>query len=538
MLPRDLPELAIVRVLTTGGPYAVDDTISVAFTTPTIGRLLAHTSTVLDDRTTIDTSGFVPDTISVRVTHPAPPYGVDELLTLSFVDPRVARIHPTGGGAREILARANASERERSVVVAASEMASEANVIHTASRASSGDSIAIAWDAESGDARSTTVSIADEARASCGDTDARGETNAPKDERQSTTDFARNSSRDATPGPSQISPYETIVSATSNTGTGTEILAAEALAPTFRDSRNDECLHESSALEPSTKNASLSTGALAIERMAPTIENGRDDRGISRELATDVSLAHETRELPSRSELVDSSKHPEVRTKATGVCVRLRWNSDRVRRFVQVVDKLFTVDRLGWYRHFFAMRLLVPDEISCGDAIADVEAMRHLVALRAAAVETLGRPLLAAFMPNFVVTQEWLDSLDSPAAARAIAGLRDAIVPFVDDDATKPLAGDLATTTGIVARHELSSQPASTVESLLPIFIGTQANDPMLSDRLSAYRKALVEVFGQTAQSAEAVRLTTMSQANHALDDRLWQLVGVVGESLGGLAVA
>jgi hypothetical protein len=29
-----------------------------------------------------------------------------------------------------------------------------------------------------------------------------------------------------------------------------------------------------------------------------------------------------------------------------------------------------------------------------------------------------------------------------------------------------------------------------------------------------------------------------MAQPNHTLDDRLWQLVGAVGEHFGGLAVA
>ncbi|MBD5655820.1 MAG: hypothetical protein IAI50_11670 [Candidatus Eremiobacteraeota bacterium] len=222
-----------------------------------------------------------------------------------------------------------------------------------------------------------------------------------------------------------------------------------------------------------------------------------------------------------------------------GVRVKLGWDSERTRRFVQVVDKLFAVDRLGWYRHVLAVRLLLPDEIATGDGPADVDAGQQLQALRVAAAQALGRPLLAACMPNFSVTPEWLDELDSVGAARAIAGLRDAILPHVNDDpAVQIMEPPARCTVGVITRRDLLATPPANVEALLPVLMPYGSHVPKLTEKLYEYRCALIEVFGQTANSAEAVRLNAMSQTNHALDDRLWQLVGTIGESFGGLAVA
>ncbi|MGH7728524.1 MAG: hypothetical protein ACREM2_07020, partial [Vulcanimicrobiaceae bacterium] len=226
-----------------------------------------------------------------------------------------------------------------------------------------------------------------------------------------------------------------------------------------------------------------------------------------------------------------------ARAGALGARTRLDWSDERVKRFIAVVDKLFTVDRLGWYRHVLAMRLLVPDEIRCGERIVDVEAMRFLHALRAAAAETLGRPLLAAFMPNFSVGSGWLESLEVPAAARALAGLRDALVARIDEP-NEAFPDDPRTTTGIVARAAFLGAPAGSLDALLPVLIPSDSAHAALAERLSAYRAALIELFGATASSVEAVRLGAMTQPNHALDDRLWQLVGTVAEVFGGVAVA
>jgi hypothetical protein len=221
-----------------------------------------------------------------------------------------------------------------------------------------------------------------------------------------------------------------------------------------------------------------------------------------------------------------------------GIVVRLEWSAARVRRFMQVVDRLFTIDRLGWYRHTLAMRLLIPDEIHSGDELADVEAMRHLHALRDAAVSALGKPLLAACMPGFAVTSDWLETLESSREARAIAGLRDALLTSATDRAEAkngPLRSeDAAFTVGTVSKRALLAEGATSVESFLPILIATQAHDAALCSRLTDYRNLLVELFAQTARATDPVRLGALTQPNHSLDDRLWQLVGAVGEAFGG----
>jgi hypothetical protein len=374
-VPTDLPEIALARVRTAGAPYRAGDTLSLAFTSTAVARLTLHERELApDDRLGGDT--FVPETIAVEVLRAAGPFAAGEKLMLSFVDPRVARIHHLEPGAR------------RSFDLPARDGASEP--------------------------------------------------------------------------------------------------AAHAQKPP-----------ESAGGTPAVPSTRLAVAS------APT--------------------------APLRGA-------PSTEFQTQGVRIRLDWNADRVHRFVQLADKLFTVDRLGWYRHAFAMRLLVPDDISLADPEAEREARRHLRELRASAVETLGRPLLAAFMPSFVVTPEWLDSLDLPAAARALAGLRDAILPHLDDAPLDPdPAFGLASSVGVVERATFLAAPAGSVEALLPAFIATMSADEPLAARLSEYRRVLLELFGQTAQSAEAVRLKQMAQPNHVLDDRLWHLVGAVQAAFGKL---
>jgi hypothetical protein len=358
----DVPELAIVRALTTGGPFTEGDSISVAFTDPTAGRLVSHERTFPNAPAL--QGALLPETISVVVTSEAGPYERDDVLTLSFIDPAVARIH------------------------------SGTRIAHRATQ------------------------------------------------------------------------------------------SVEVPAPI---------------------SSTLPGAAPAVLRIEEPV-----------------------------GELVAATPLP-----GRAVRFSLSWSDERVRRFVQVTDKLFTVDRLGWYRHAFAMRLLVPDEISCGDSRADAEATRHLRALRSAALETLGRPLIAAFMPAFNVTPDWLDTIDSPDAAKALVGLRAAIAPFASHEpCTDSSSADATQTHGSVSAEELNGAPASSVEALLPLLIANVSAFADVTERLTTYRQALVDLFGGTAQSAETVRLGQMAQPNHTLDDRLWQLVGTVSERFGGLAVA
>ncbi len=226
--------------------------------------------------------------------------------------------------------------------------------------------------------------------------------------------------------------------------------------------------------------------------------------------------------------------HPELPAPAagSGVTLRLRWSADRVRRFVQVCDKLFTVERLGWYRHSLVLRLLVPDEVSCADTIAQGEAQQHLATLRAAVAETLGNPLLAAFMPNFSVTPAWLQSLETSEVARALASFRGLIAPHLPDAApAKPWTSEnLEETLGFLTRKELLETPFA-IEAGLALLIPHASAAGELSQSLGIYRAQLGELFGQMAETPEKTRLTTMTQPNHVLDDQLWQLVSAIART-------
>ena len=87
-----IPDLALARVVTAGGPYRPGDDLSLAFTTPTVSRLVAHDTNVRA-KCVPHEGALVPDMISVVITHAAAPYASGDMLTLSFVDPRVARVH-------------------------------------------------------------------------------------------------------------------------------------------------------------------------------------------------------------------------------------------------------------------------------------------------------------------------------------------------------------------------------------------------------------------------------------------------------------
>jgi hypothetical protein len=276
-----------------------------------------------------------------------------------------------------------------------------------------------------------------------------------------------------------------------------------------------------------------------IHRLSSDRENIFDGEAPEIE-AVEPSAASNVSVADVKNDVTSDELAPASRTEPrAGVRVRMEWSIERARRFVQIVDKLFTVDRLGWYRHALAMRMLVPDTIECSDSEASAVATNHLQMLRAAAIAALGRPLLAACMPAFSVTVEWLETVDTPEVARALAGLRTSIMPFVRDEAfaTTPPIGE-SSAVGFLRGLEIHADAAASADAFLATLVPHITTDPVLSERLTAYRDALCDVFAQTARTTELVRLGRMSEPNHVLDDRLWQLAGVVGKTLGGLAVA
>jgi hypothetical protein len=184
------------------------------------------------------------------------------------------------------------------------------------------------------------------------------------------------------------------------------------------------------------------------------------------------------------------------------------------------------------------MRLLLPDELVLLDTSGADEAARRLRALKMAATEALGTPLLAALMPNFSVDAEWLQSIETSALARSAGDLRDFIRPYLDDSPVETTTLEPHVNLGAVRAAELNAASPASVEAFLPLLIPAGPPGEGVGRYLSDYRAALIELFGQTAQASLAVRTTRMTAANPALDDRLSALAGAVAQAYGQLAVA
>jgi hypothetical protein len=450
----DVPEIAVSRIIASGGPYRCGETLSLAFTQLEIARLSLH-DRELPAQPRLVRGAVVPEGVIVEIVRPAGPFSAGDKLVLSFTDPRIARIHRLG---IDTCAGADAPAPPGECVE------SQATSVNETIDSFNGKPLEFGRLGEM--AEVSTLNVNQRA----GDVE-------------------------------------------------------EELHRTRRESLEGEPpeqrIAETRLATPPLESQDREAGDGNIEANRRTALVRHDRRAFD---ATSASPA----------ERVDP---PATPTKPQGVCVRLEWNPDRVRRFVQLVDRLFTVDRLGWYRHAFAMRLLVPDDISLSDPLAEREARRYLGELRSAVVETLGQPLLAAFMPSFAVTPEWLDSVDVPAAARALAGLREAVVPHLQDVAhdLQPDVGAKCSV-GVVDGATLLVASSGSFEALLPAFIPAVSADESVTACASEYRSVLLDVFGQTARCAEAVRLKQMAQPNHALDDRLWHLVGAVQVAFGASA--
>jgi len=203
---------------------------------------------------------------------------------------------------------------------------------------------------------------------------------------------------------------------------------------------------------------------------------------------------------------------------------------EEARRFIAVVDKLFTVERLGWHRHTLAMRLLLPDNIVLGRQSSH-DVLSLLESLRTAATEALNVPLLTAFMPHFSADATWLASLETPALLAAATTLHDLIerqggVEFEAPRNTPELIGS-------IAPEEWASWASAGTNAFLALLWPNGARHPAVAQRLTDYRSALLELLGQMAQAPTAVQSSQMAQSNPVLDDRLWNLAGAFQDAWG-----
>ncbi len=219
--------------------------------------------------------------------------------------------------------------------------------------------------------------------------------------------------------------------------------------------------------------------------------------------------------------------------------LRLEWSVARVGRLLALSEKLLSIDRLGWYRHTLAMRLLLPDEVVLADDNARDAAGRQLRALKIAATEALGTPLLAALMPSFTLDEEWLRSIETPALARAAATLRETLREHAGDgDADVPSAPSERLSTGTLRRAEVERAERGGLDAFLAALIPCEGATPEIAGTLSDYKAALVELFGQTAQASATVRITRLATPNPVLDERLSAVAREIDRAFGRLAVA
>jgi hypothetical protein len=140
-------------------------------------------------------------------------------------------------------------------------------------------------------------------------------------------------------------------------------------------------------------------------------------------------------------------------------------------------------------------------------------------------------------MPAFAVTPEWLDSLGDRTTGQTYEAFRTAAAEHLEDHSESGDFAEDVTRTPLQDARLVEGRPQS-LEAQLALLIPTVSLNSALTDSLTAYRTDLVDLFEQMSPAADAVRIKTMSQPNHLLDERLWQLTGTVGEIFGPLAVA
>jgi hypothetical protein len=208
------------------------------------------------------------------------------------------------------------------------------------------------------------------------------------------------------------------------------------------------------------------------------------------------SLARETEPAPT-----ELSRRPR-RLETIG-----EWDEPRRRHALAFVDKLFSVENLGWYRHTFATRFLMAnglagEEHSIAPLAAAFASFRHAVS------ETLGETLIASYLPGFAIDESWAERLDSPSARQA----REDLTVAWPRDADIDLGGS--------------------VDATVAALIACDTEDARLARALGDYRADAFEAFERVASAIPEVRFETMMQTNLHLDDRLWSIAGALYESL------
>ncbi len=221
---------------------------------------------------------------------------------------------------------------------------------------------------------------------------------------------------------------------------------------------------------------------------------------------------------------------PFETSEAFGLAGYLVLDAGEVERIRRIAETALAIPGLGTYRHFFALRAIVPRNVL--GASPAVRERWDAVHRRASA--DLRAPFLAATMPNFIASSEWAETFSDDDAARVAAGAIEAIrlaerenVPYSD----APIPDDqVRGAIGHDFESYLGSMPAATGNALNLILaeaIPTEApRDPHLSKSLRRYRERLKLLFAALLYQTPAARHERMlSGLDGELDDTLHAIV-------------
>jgi hypothetical protein len=204
----------------------------------------------------------------------------------------------------------------------------------------------------------------------------------------------------------------------------------------------------------------------------------------------------------------------------------LTLDQPRLERIKSTVDLLFRNDRLGWYRHQFAMRLFAPDQLLGVEPDVD-DAWQSIVNSLA---QDAMIPLMRLVIPSFEPSLDWAKGFAHENALGAIGTLVQTMPGLVNAEGVYPAPrlerDQLTGRIRIGIFSFFADQPKPSVHQLnavLPELIpDTSVSWPNLGTALALYRDILGESFKSIVYMADERRHERMLTApSQDLDDAL-----------------
>jgi hypothetical protein len=270
-----------------------------------------------------------------------------------------------------------------------------------------------------------------------------------------------------------------------------------------------------------------SLASFAFGTTATTNGNGRSKGHTA---STAVGVSPVTSAVAAAVDASLRSQGPAAGPRAHGLVGYLVMDRAEVERVRRIAETALAVPALGTYRHFFAMRALVPRSLL--GASPDVAARWEAVHDRVRA--DLRAPFVQAAMPGFDARPEWAnqfhDATSAEAASRAIVAIRQAGAENVSyDDVAAPddwIRGSI----GREFESYLSSMPEPTgnvLNLILAEAIPTESSrDQHLAKSLKRYRERLKLLFAALLyQNPSARHERMLSGLDVELDDTLRAIV-------------